>query len=160
MGRVINYYLARFEPEPAAGGYSVSFPDLPEAFTGGDDLEDALAQASDCLGETLSARMHDREEIPAPSGVASSGGSGLRRVAVPLDLAPKVAVYMAKLIEGVTVRENITYSALRGAPRWLQVSPYRWERVTDQWIAANRGIVEDGGFRCLTCEGPRWRSES
>jgi antitoxin HicB len=94
------HYPAKFRRE-AEGGYSVSFPDLPEALTCGDSLEDALAQAADCLGEALAARMHDREEIPAPSAARR----GTRLITVPLDLAPKVAVYVAMRAAGVNNTE-------------------------------------------------------
>ena len=33
------------------GGYLVQFPDLPEAITQGEDIEDALNEAMDCLEE-------------------------------------------------------------------------------------------------------------
>jgi antitoxin HicB len=94
------HYPAKFHRE-RDGGYSVSFPDLPEALTCGDDLADALAQAADCLGEALAARIHDREGIPAPSTAKRRA----RPIAVPLDLAPKVAVYMAMRAAGVSMSE-------------------------------------------------------
>jgi antitoxin HicB len=93
------HYPARLQREN--GGYTVSFPDLPEALTCGDNLADALAQASDCLGEALAARMHDREDIPAPS----TARRRTRLIAVPLDLAPKLAVYMAMRAAGVNNSE-------------------------------------------------------
>ena len=94
------HYPAKFHLE-SGGGYSVSFPDLPEALTGGDDLADALTQAADCLGEALAARIHDREDIPAPSIVKRRAWA----IAVPLDLAPKVAVYIAMRAAGVSISE-------------------------------------------------------
>jgi antitoxin HicB len=93
------HYPAKFQRD--SGGYSVSFPDLPEALTCGDNVADALAQAADCLGEALAARMHDREDIPAPSAASRRA----RLIAVPLDLAPKVAVYMAMRAAGVNNSE-------------------------------------------------------
>jgi antitoxin HicB len=94
------HYPARFHRE-SGGGYSISFPDLPEALTCGDNLADAQAQAADCLSEALAGRIHDREEIPAPSDPRR----GMRLIAVPLDLAPKVAVYMAMRADGVSNSE-------------------------------------------------------
>lgn len=93
------HYPARLQRE--SGGYAVSFPDLPEALTCGDNLADALTQASDCLGEALAARMHDREDIPAPS----TARRRTRLIAVPLDLAPKLAVYMAMRAAGINNSE-------------------------------------------------------
>ena len=45
-------YPALFRPEPD-GGYVVTFPDVPEAITQGDDLGDAKASASEALGLAL-----------------------------------------------------------------------------------------------------------
>jgi antitoxin HicB len=83
-------YPAVFTPE-RQGGFSVSFPDLPEAHTGGDDRADATLQALDCLMCALSYRITDGEDIPRPS--APKRGQYL--VSVPLWLAPKVALYQA-----------------------------------------------------------------
>jgi antitoxin HicB len=93
-------YPARFRRE-RLGGYSITFPDLPEAITGGDNLEDGLEQAADCLGEALSGRINLHEEIPA----ASSPKRGMRLVAVPLYLAPKLAVYQAMRDAGISNAE-------------------------------------------------------
>ena len=49
------------------GGYSVTFPDFDEAFTDGDTLAEAVAEAADCLEEALAGRIARREGIPAPS---------------------------------------------------------------------------------------------
>jgi antitoxin HicB len=84
-------YPAILKPEPDGKAFVVNFPDLPEALTSGHDLEDALAEAADCLGSALSFRITEKEEVPLPSP--------LRRrhyvITVPLYLAPKLALYMA-----------------------------------------------------------------
>ena len=49
------------------GTLLVTFPDIPEAVTFGDDEEDALFRAVDALETMLAARMDDREGIPLPS---------------------------------------------------------------------------------------------
>jgi len=49
------------------GRWLVSFPDLPEAGTDGRTLEEAAAEAVDCLGEALASRLADHEAIPTPS---------------------------------------------------------------------------------------------
>ena len=46
------------------GGYWIEFPDLPMANTQGEDLEDALFMAKDCLGVYLSCLEEEGEEIP------------------------------------------------------------------------------------------------
>ncbi|MEK8017582.1 MAG: type II toxin-antitoxin system HicB family antitoxin [Candidatus Parabeggiatoa sp.] len=44
-------YPTRLVPDRQDGGFVVTFVDLPEAITQGDDLADALHQAADCLEE-------------------------------------------------------------------------------------------------------------
>jgi antitoxin HicB len=49
------------------GAYCVSFPDIPEAITQGDTLEDALKQAQDALESALDFYFEDKRPVPAPS---------------------------------------------------------------------------------------------
>jgi antitoxin HicB len=84
-------YPANFLAEDDGRGFHVRFPDLPEALTGGDDLDDAVAQAGDCLEEALAGRIARGDRIPAPS----KPKRGQRLISVPLSLAPKLALYLA-----------------------------------------------------------------
>lgn len=83
-------YPASFLPEEGHG-FHVRFPDFPEALTSGDDLEDTLAQATDCLAEAVAGRIARRNEIPSPSRAKR----GQHLISVPLYLAPKLALYLA-----------------------------------------------------------------
>lgn len=49
------------------GAILVSFPDVPEAHTFGDDREEALARAADALETALMGYIEDRQAIPEPS---------------------------------------------------------------------------------------------
>ena len=91
-------YPAVFKREKSGAGYVVNFPDLPEALTGGENLEDALLEAADCLKCALSGRMIDKCEIPRPSRLRK----GRHLVSVPLYIAPKVALYRAMRAQGIT----------------------------------------------------------
>ena len=72
------------------GGYSVTFPDFDEAFTDGDTLAEAVAEAADCLEEALASRIARSEDVPAPSPARG------RPAAVPgAVLAAKAALYEA-----------------------------------------------------------------
>ncbi len=84
-------YPARFLTEKNGKGFHVRFPDLPEALTGGVDLDDTHAQAADCLAEALAGRIAREDRIPAPSKLKR----GQHPVSVPLYLAPKLALYLA-----------------------------------------------------------------
>ncbi|OHC74730.1 MAG: hypothetical protein A3G18_07040 [Rhodospirillales bacterium RIFCSPLOWO2_12_FULL_58_28] len=72
------------------GGFSVTFLDFAEAITDGDTVDEAVAEAADCLEEALAGRIVRREDIPPPSPAKG------RPTAVPgAVLAAKVALYEA-----------------------------------------------------------------
>ena len=83
-------YPATFQAETDGNGIFVQFPDLPEALTSGDNLEDSIEQAADCLAEAIAGRIARGEAIPSPS----KPKRGQRLVSVPLYLAPKLALYL------------------------------------------------------------------
>jgi antitoxin HicB len=93
-------YPARLESEPD-GRYTVTFPDLPDAITQGENREDAIAMAADCLAETIGGRIAERADIPTPSRLKR----GQVRVAVPVYVAVKAALYVAMKQEGVSLNE-------------------------------------------------------
>ena len=64
-----RYYFAVFCPE-ASGGYTVWFPDVPEANTQGNDLGEAMFLAADALRESLEEYAAARRPFPAPSPLA------------------------------------------------------------------------------------------
>ena len=84
-------YPASFIPEENGKGFRVRFPDLPEALTGGADLEETMVEAADCLAEAIAGRIARGDAIPAPSKLKR----GQHPVNVPLYLAPKLALYLA-----------------------------------------------------------------
>ena len=75
----------------------VSFPDIPEAHTYGDDEDEALARAVDALESALSLYIEDRQEIPTPSRVKRGG----KYVVLPALAEAKVELYRAMRAEGV-----------------------------------------------------------
>src|SRR5881392_934657 len=83
-------YAVRLEPAKE-GGYIVTCRDLPEVITQGDDLEDALAQASDAMDEAFAARIDDGEDFPNASVLRK----GEYIVPPSADLSAKVALYLA-----------------------------------------------------------------
>ena len=101
-------YPARFEPDEE-GRSVVRFVDLREAMTDGRDMAEASAEAQDCLGSALAARLAHKEEIPYPS----KPKRGERLVPVPLWIAPKVALYWAMKEAGVSNSELARRLGLR-----------------------------------------------
>ena len=91
-------YPCILTPEPEAGGFSVSFPDVPEALTCGDCRTEALEKAEDALAVALSFYVDGRRDIPVPSDVVA----GQELVAIPSVVAAKLALYTAMRRQGVT----------------------------------------------------------
>ena len=58
-------YPARIEDQ-GVDGFLVTFPDVPEAITGGDTLAEARANAADALEEAILAYMAMGRAIPPP----------------------------------------------------------------------------------------------
>lgn len=77
-------------PDPD-GGFVVTFPDVPEAITQGNEVAQCLAEAADCLDEAISARISDGLALPEPAEPAQ----GQPTVALPLQTALKAALYVA-----------------------------------------------------------------
>ena len=80
------------------GGFSVSFPDIPEALTCGNDRTESLAMAEEALAVALGAYVQSREDIPVPS-VATEDQT---LVPVPPVVAAKLALYSAMRRQGIT----------------------------------------------------------
>lgn len=78
------------------GGFIVTFPDIPEAITQGDDETEALLMAEDALITMLEAYMDDRQAIPKPSPLQGRPG-----VILPVLVAGKVALYNTMLSKGL-----------------------------------------------------------
>jgi antitoxin HicB len=83
-------------PQPE-GGFTVTFPDVPEAITQGDTEKAAAAMAEDALVTALSFYTDHAEPLPRPSPAHS------RPLAyVPPLVAAKLALHDAMLSAGVS----------------------------------------------------------
>ena len=92
------------EEELAATGmeaYGVTFPDVPEAHTGGWSWEEALYMAEDCLGVALGFYVDADKDIPTPSPL--KGGQVL--IPVPVLVTAKLTIYTAMREQGMTRAE-------------------------------------------------------
>ena len=81
-------YYAEFEPGERRG-ITVSFPDVPEAITQGDDKADALLQAREALGLALLTYPERGMKLPRPRAKAP----GL----IPITVIPEDAAKLAVL---------------------------------------------------------------
>lgn len=62
------FYPAFFH-KAEEGGFWVSFPDIPECFSEGNDMEQAYRMVTEALGLALIDREKRQEEIPIPSKI-------------------------------------------------------------------------------------------
>lgn len=51
------------------GGFWITFPDLPECMTQGDNMQDAYEMAVDAVGLALTSREKEKLEIPTASDI-------------------------------------------------------------------------------------------
>ena len=96
------------------GGLVATFPDVPEAITGGKNRAEALAMAEDALATALAGYVHEKWDIPTPSEAADDQVS----VPVPTVVAAKLALYTAMRAQRITKVEladrlGVSESAVR-----------------------------------------------
>ena len=78
--------------------FVVTFPDVPEAITGGKGRSLALSEAVDALATALAGYVHEKRDIPAPREVHGDH----EMVTVPAVVAAKLALYSAMRAQGIT----------------------------------------------------------
>lgn len=112
----------------------VTFPDLPGAVTFGNDEEDALLHAVDCLETMLLAHMLDRKDIPA-----SSPARGRPTVRPTLLGTLKVMLYQALRDRGWRKAD---------LARALSVNPRQVDRLLDLRHASTVKQLEQALAAC------------
>ena len=100
------------------GGFVVTFPDIPEAITQGEDKEDALRHAVDALESALEFYFDARRKVPAPS----KPRRGQSVVELPASVAAKVLLLNEMIAQKVRPAE---------LARRLQVKPQEVTRLID-----------------------------
>jgi len=121
-------YWAKFDPEPD-GGFLVTFPDVPEAITQGDDMADARASAADALEVAIRGRLADGKPVPAPS----AKGKGLTAIPLDPETVLKVAVIEAYAASGLS---KVEFARKLGKP---ENEPYR---ILDPNHATKLGLLK------------------
>lgn len=90
-------YPCVLQPEED-GGFSVSFPDVPEALTCGNTRAEALEMAEEALAVALGEYMESGEIVPPPGRAARHQ----ELVAVPPGVAARLALYNTRRREGLS----------------------------------------------------------
>lgn len=83
------------------GSYLVAFPDIPEALTDGETVNEAMSEASDCLIAALGGCIKENRYIPKPS----LAEPGQKTIVLPPLVSAKVALYQAMREADVTCVE-------------------------------------------------------
>lgn len=110
-------YPAVFTPAEK-GGFVVTFRDIPEAITQGDDEVEALNEAQDALVTAMDFYREDHRSVPAPS----EARAGERHVALPLSVSAKV------LLLNAMIERQVRPSELA---RLMGVKPQEVNRIMD-----------------------------
>lgn len=110
-------YPATFAPAEE-GGFVVTFRDIPEAITQGDDEAEALTEAQDALVTAMDFYFEDNRPVPAPS----KARAGERLVALPLSVSAKV------LLLNAMIERQVRPSDLA---RLMGIKPQEVNRIID-----------------------------
>ncbi|KAF1368874.1 type II toxin-antitoxin system HicB family antitoxin [Yokenella regensburgei] len=94
-------YKLVIEKDDLEGGWFASFPDIPEALTGGDTLEEAKTMAADALVTALEFYFEDERLIPLPEPLHA----GDDYIELPASVTAKVLLLNAMLHSGITQAE-------------------------------------------------------
>ncbi|WP_018887420.1 type II toxin-antitoxin system HicB family antitoxin [Paenibacillus massiliensis] len=117
-------------------GYTVTFPDLPGAITEGDDMEEALRMARECLELHLFGMEEDQDKIPNPTDPTA--------VLAPKDsFVTMIEVRMGSIRDEMmnkSVTKNVTI------PRWLEKEAAReklnFSQVLQQALKERLGVKD------------------
>jgi antitoxin HicB len=110
-------YPATFTPAEE-GGFVVTFRDIPEAITQGDDEAEALFMAADVLATAMEFYFEDQRPVPPPS-VAEEGE---RLIALPVSVSVKVLL-LNRMLKGRVRPADLA--------RLLNVRPQEVTRLLD-----------------------------
>ena len=115
------FYPAIFH-EAEEGGFWVTFPDIPECMTQGDDMQQAYEMAVDALGLSLTTMEEAGEEIPKASTLDKVDPEDGVLIIVEFDMAEyrrrnssravKKTLSIPEWLNEAAMRENINFSQL------------------------------------------------
>ena len=94
-------YPAKLTPDEEAGGFVITFRDIPEAITQGDTEEEALSMAADVLLSSMDFYFDDKRPVPS----ASQPQTGERMISLPVSVAAKVLLLNEMLAQNVRPSE-------------------------------------------------------
>ena len=115
------FYPAVFH-KAEEGGFWVTFPDIPECMTQGEDMQEAYEMSVDALGLALTARENEKEPIPEASALDAIDPEDGTLVIVEFDMAEyrrancsravKKTLSIPEWLNEAAIRENINFSQI------------------------------------------------
>jgi len=111
-------YPVILTPDKEAGGFVVTFPDIPEAITQGETVDEALAMAAEALETAMDFYFDGKRAVPMPSPAKRRQ----QVVALPLSVSAKV------LLLNEMIRQQVRPSELA---RRLHTTPQEVNRLTN-----------------------------
>jgi len=88
-------------PDEDAGGFVVTFPDIPEAITQGENREEALRMAQEALEAALEFYFEDKRAVPVPA----EAKRGQDVIDLPASLSAKILLLNEMLAQNVRPAE-------------------------------------------------------
>lgn len=114
------FYPAVFHKED--NGFWISFPDFPECFTEGDDMQQAYERAVDALGLAIVSRNEEKEEIPNPTDVSEVKADDGFIVVLEFDMLAYLKKHNSKAVKKtLTIPEWLNESATAMGLNFSQV---------------------------------------
>lgn len=114
------FYPAIFHKEEE--GFWVTFPDFPECFTEGDDMEQAYEMAVDALGLAITSRKEEKEELPIPSKPDEVDTQGGILTVITFDRMEYLKKHSSKAVKKtLSIPEWLNEEALRLGVNFSQV---------------------------------------
>ena len=128
-------YPCILTPDDDGARYVVTFPDVPDAITGGLTREESLILAEDALVVALSMYVGANEDIPTPS----PPDKGQELITVPPHTAAQLALYKAMRREGKSISDLARSLGIRESKARRLLDLHRPSRL-DQVLAALRSL--------------------
>jgi len=122
-------YPVKLTADKESGGFVATFPDIAEAITQGETVEETLRMAQDALETALDFYFDDRRPIPAPSRAKR----GQRLVTLPVSIEAKV------LLLNEMIRQRVRPAELA---RRLRTTPQVVNRLVNlRYVSRIDGIA-------------------
>lgn len=114
------FYPAVFHKEES--GFWISFPDFPECFSEGDDMQQAYENAVDALGLAIVSRESEKEEIPVPVDISEISSDNGFVVVLEFDMLAYLKKHNSKAVKKtLTIPEWLNEAAISMGINFSQV---------------------------------------